>query len=127
VKPAKIVDKAIAFWLDIVTPGRGAGESNWWVERVGHYRETPCRTTHAQILNKLFCRFQNGIRRFEQTSERASRELDIRRTLRDWDNQYPEIHHELIVRWVCGAIVSIVATSFYNGIVRRNNQARYRY
>jgi hypothetical protein len=29
VKPAKIVDKAIAFWLDIVTPGRGAGESNW--------------------------------------------------------------------------------------------------
>lgn len=31
VKPAAIVDKLISFWIDIVTPGRGAGEANWCV------------------------------------------------------------------------------------------------
>lgn len=31
VKPGAIVDKAIEFFLDIVVPGRGAGEQNWYV------------------------------------------------------------------------------------------------
>jgi len=61
-----------------------------------------------------------GWRSIEQSTDRANREIDIRRSLRDWDNSYPEIHHELIVRWICGATVSIVTTSLYNSIVRRN-------
>eukprot|EP00522_Entomoneis_paludosa_P012852 CAMPEP_0172442356 /NCGR_PEP_ID=MMETSP1065-20121228/2813_1 /TAXON_ID=265537 /ORGANISM="Amphiprora paludosa, Strain CCMP125" /LENGTH=134 /DNA_ID=CAMNT_0013192193 /DNA_START=42 /DNA_END=447 /DNA_ORIENTATION=+ len=87
VKPAEIVDRVIDFWLDLVTPGRGAGESQWW---------------------------QRAMRTLEQSSERAGRELDIRTELRQWDNEHPEIHHELIVRYLCGAALSIVATALYN-------------
>mmetsp|Transcript_12935 Transcript_12935/g.26838 ORF Transcript_12935/g.26838 Transcript_12935/m.26838 type:complete len:130 (-) Transcript_12935:192-581(-) len=89
VKPAEIVDRVIDFWLDLVTPGRGAGESQWW---------------------------QRAMRTLEQSSERAGRELDIRTELRQWDNEHPEIHHELIVRYLCGAALSIVATALYNSI-----------
>ena len=31
VKPAVIVDKVIELFLDLVVPGRGAGETNWYV------------------------------------------------------------------------------------------------
>lgn len=57
-------------------------------------------------------------RQLEQTTHRTSRELDIRSNLRDWDNRHPEIHHELIVRWLCGAAVSVLATTFYNSLRR---------
>lgn len=30
VKPAAMVDKAIQLFLDIVVPGRGAGENQWY-------------------------------------------------------------------------------------------------
>ncbi|GKY98195.1 hypothetical protein MPSEU_000777300 [Mayamaea pseudoterrestris] len=91
IKPAQVVDKVIEIWLDLVTPGRGAGERNW---------------------------FHRAYRTVEQSTTRASRELDIRRELRDWDSSYPEIHHELIVRWIVGALVSITVTSVYNSIKR---------
>jgi hypothetical protein len=38
--------------------------------------------------------------------------------LRNWDRDYPEIHHELIVRYVAGAVVSLLTTSVYNGVIR---------
>jgi hypothetical protein len=98
VKPGAIVDRLIRFWLDVVTPGRGAGEGDW---------------------------FQRTFRHLEQTGERASRELDIRRDLRRWDQEHPEIHHEMIVRYVCGALVSIVVTSMYNSLRRPNYERRY--
>jgi hypothetical protein len=66
----------------------------------------------------MFYRFHRAFRTIEQSTTRTSRELDIRRNLRDWDNHYPEIHHELIVRWVCGAVVSLTVTSLYNGLKR---------
>jgi len=72
----------------------------------------------------VILRWMRGIRAVEQSSDRASREIDIRRSLRDWDHRYPEIHHELIVRWVCGAVVSVVVTSIYNGLVRRRHSSR---
>jgi hypothetical protein len=31
VKPTQIVDKAIEIFLDIMVPGRGAGQSTWYV------------------------------------------------------------------------------------------------
>jgi hypothetical protein len=91
VKPAAIVDKLIDFWLTLVIPGRGAGERTWWMQ---------------------------GLRSLEQQSERTAREIDVRAELRRWDREYPQIHHELIVRWVCGAAVSLLCTTLYNGIVR---------
>ncbi|KAL7580548.1 hypothetical protein ACA910_003675 [Epithemia clementina (nom. ined.)] len=89
--PTKIVDQMIAFWLDLVTPGRGAGESQWWMR---------------------------AVRDFEQTTERTRREMDVRTDLRQWDNDHPELHHELLVRYFCGAMVSVVATSFYQSFWR---------
>lgn len=89
VKPAVIVDKCIEFVLDLMIPGRGAGESNWMMR---------------------------GYRSLEQGAERAQREVDIRTELRQWDNEFPQIHHELIVRWICGAIASAVITSIYNSL-----------
>jgi len=31
VKPAKVVDALVDFWVDLATPGGGTGESNWYV------------------------------------------------------------------------------------------------
>ena len=94
VKPAVIVDKIIQFWVDVVTPGNGVGASN--------------------IVMR-------ALRSFEQTHHRTVAELDIRQSLREWDLHHPQIHHELIVRYLCGAAVSVVATSFYNSLFRRSN------
>mmetsp|Transcript_34035 Transcript_34035/g.81809 ORF Transcript_34035/g.81809 Transcript_34035/m.81809 type:complete len:125 (+) Transcript_34035:203-577(+) len=89
VKPAQVVDKCIELFVDMFTPGRGVGEGNW---------------------------IQRGVRQIEQTAERTQREVDIRSSLRDWDNSFPEIHHELIVRWVAGAVVSLTVSSIYNSL-----------
>ena len=72
VKPAQIVDYCINLFLDLTIPGRGAGENHWLMK---------------------------GYRQVQQTAERTNREMDIRNQLRNWDNDFPEIHHELIVRW----------------------------
>lgn len=102
VKAATIVDKLIAFWVDLCTPGRGAGESTWWMQ---------------------------SIRTVSQSTERTSREMDIRNTLRQWDRDHPQIHHELILRYLCGAFVSVACTSFYNAIRRSmsNDRSPVRY
>jgi hypothetical protein len=63
-----------------------------------------------------------GIRTIGQQTERTSREIDLRNTLRQWDRDHPQIHHELIVRYICGAIISVGCTSFYNAIRRANMQ-----
>lgn len=72
-----------------------------------------------------------AVRNIEQSSERTRRELDIRNELRQWDMKYPEIHHELLVRYICGVMVSMVVTSFYQTITQRrtifgNNHNRRR-
>ena len=66
-----------------------------------------------------------GLRTLEQTAERTSRELDIRADLRRWDENYPEIHHEWIVRLLSGAVVSMAMTSLYNGLVRPKPRSRH--
>jgi hypothetical protein len=83
-----------------VTAGNGIGESDW--------------------ISRTF-------RTIEQSTQRATTEFDLRQSLRDWDRSHPQIHHELIVRYVFGAIVSGVITSIYNGITRRpsNNNSGY--
>jgi hypothetical protein len=98
VKPAAIVDKLIEIWIDLVTPGRGTGENRWWMR---------------------------GMRSLEQQAERANREMDIRSSLREWDRDHPEIHHELIVRYLCGAVVSVACTSLYNSFRRDTRRRAY--
>jgi hypothetical protein len=56
-------------------------------------------------------------RNLEQSSEKYQRELDIRSQLRHWDEEIPWMHHELIVRYIAGLIVSGFAVSMYQSIV----------
>lgn len=62
----------------------------------------------------------------EQSAERTSRELEIRADLRNWDNDYPMIHHELMVRYLCGAVASGLVMGVYDGF-RRDSGSRKRY
>lgn len=99
VKPGEIVDKAIEIFLDLVVPGRGASDGKWWL---------------------------SPLRQIEEGADRANRELDIRSNLRRWDHDYPEIHHELLVRWIAGFAVSFCVTSIYNGLKpQRPKDRRY--
>jgi hypothetical protein len=69
--------------------------------------------------------FMKGWRSLEQGADRATREMNIRSDLRNWDNQFPEIHHELLVRWLSGAVLSMAVTSIYNGLKPKPRQRRY--
>ena len=82
IKPAIVVDKIIEAVVDVVVPGRGAGESTW---------------------------FWRHLRSLERDGDRLSKELDIRVDLRNWDAEFPYLHHELIVRYVAGFIASAAA------------------
>ncbi|KAI2506596.1 hypothetical protein MHU86_7806 [Fragilaria crotonensis] len=84
IKPAVVVDQLLHFAVDILVPGRGVGESNW---------------------------FMKNWRTLEQSTEKASREMEIRADLRRWDQQFPELHHELIVRYVAGILASALVTA----------------
>mmetsp|Transcript_15526 Transcript_15526/g.24134 ORF Transcript_15526/g.24134 Transcript_15526/m.24134 type:complete len:119 (-) Transcript_15526:314-670(-) len=92
VEPAKVVDKIIEIVVDVLTPGRGAGESNWWM-----------RTWRS----------------LEHHHEKSSRELDIRSNLREWDSEFPYLHHELIIRYAAGFLAYSFATSLYAGFMNR--------
>eukprot|EP00934_Nitzschia_sp_Nitz4_P003720 Nitzschia sp. Nitz4//scaffold30_size153850//65137//65568//NITZ4_002775-RA/size153850-exonerate_est2genome-gene-0.20-mRNA-2//-1//CDS//3329547253//3710//frame0 len=61
-------------------------------------------------------RMMKGFRTLERGAERTQREMDIRSDLRRWDNDFPELHHELLVRWIAGAVVSVAVTSVYNAL-----------
>lgn len=131
VKPAKIVDKIIELFLDIVTPGRGAGETSWYVnflERSSFWflftMTFLLESWQPTSISRCLLRLMKGWRTLEQSAERTSRELDIRADLRRWDDSYPEIHHELIVRWLAGATVSWAVTSMYNSLVRPKPRSR---
>eukprot|EP00541_Cyclophora_tenuis_P018537 CAMPEP_0116573602 /NCGR_PEP_ID=MMETSP0397-20121206/18883_1 /TAXON_ID=216820 /ORGANISM="Cyclophora tenuis, Strain ECT3854" /LENGTH=122 /DNA_ID=CAMNT_0004102181 /DNA_START=43 /DNA_END=411 /DNA_ORIENTATION=- len=89
VRPAVIVDKCIEIIIDVIVPGRGVGESHW---------------------------IMRGWRSLEQSAERKARELEIRADLRNWDEQYPQFHHELIVRYLTGFVASAVVSSLVHGI-----------
>ena len=102
VNPTEIVDKVIDVILKTVTPGKGMGESSWWMK---------------------------GIRHIEQTTERANNELTIRSNLRQWDEDWPMFHHEVIVRYAAGFLASYVSVVAYNFLFSKGggNSRRYRY
>lgn len=100
--PTKIVDNLIAIWLDLTIPGGGVGERSFWM---------------------------SGWRMLQQTERRASKEMEIRNDLYRWDCENPQCHHELIVRYLCGALASLVCTCVYNELVDtfgRNNRSQRR-
>lgn len=83
------MDKLIEIVIDVIVPGRGVGESNW---------------------------FMKQFRSLEQQTEKTSREMDIRADLRKWDQQFPELHHELIVRYLVSHLAGVVASGIVSAV-----------
>ena len=98
IKPAILVDKLIEIAVDVIVPGRGIGESNW---------------------------FMKNWRNLEQSTEKKSREMDMRADLRRWDQQFPELHHELIVRYLAGIVASAIVTTIYDTFRPTPRQRKY--
>jgi len=69
-------------------------------------------------------RLARRLRSIEQIGEKAQRELQIRDNLRQWDVEFPYMHHELVVRYIAGFLASTAILSFYN-IIRDIKQRRY--
>jgi len=65
-----------------------------------------------------------GWRSLERTADRASREIDIRSDLRNWDTQYSFMHHELVVRYAAGLITSSIAMTALRWIRPKRRKAR---
>jgi len=86
VRPAEIVDRIIAFTIDIITPGGGLGES-WWMR---------------------------GLRNVQRGSQRIEKEMEIRSNLAQWDEEFPFMHHELILRYAAGFLASTIALTIYD-------------
>mmetsp|Transcript_22694 Transcript_22694/g.25831 ORF Transcript_22694/g.25831 Transcript_22694/m.25831 type:complete len:113 (+) Transcript_22694:71-409(+) len=84
INPTELVDKVVKFAANALVPGRGAGQNNW---------------------------FMQNWRALEQSAEKSSREMEIRAELRRWDQQFPELHHELIVRGIAGLVASSIVSS----------------
>lgn len=81
------MDKLIQIAVELIVPGRGAGESNWMMK---------------------------NWRAFEQGTEKSQREMEIRNNLRKWDQQVPEFHHELMVRYLSGVVASSIVSGIYS-------------
>lgn len=85
-----------------------------------------CDLVRIPVLIACFflCRFFKGIRSIEQQAERTSRELDIRSDLRRWDEEFPWIHHELVIRYVVGGLASTTVMFLYNTLRGGNKERR---
>lgn len=53
-----------------------------------------------------------GVRTVQISTERTQKELDIRTNLRSWDNQFPEIHHELVIIHIANMYYPMIASFF---------------
>lgn len=98
-RPSEVVDKIIHFFVDIITPGRGTGTSSWWMR---------------------------GIRSVQRSSQRIEKELEIRSHLAQWDDEFPFMHHELIIRYGAGLLASAAAIAVYD-LFRSSGRSRRRH
>ena len=96
IRPSEVVDQVIKIVVDIVTPGGGAGSNTWWMR---------------------------GLRNAQRGAQRIEKEMEIRAHLAEWDESYPMIHHELIIRYAAGLLASSAAVAVY-GIFRGDGKRR---
>ena len=55
-----------------------------------------------------------GLRRVQRSSQRVEKELELRSHLAHWDDEFPFLHHELVVRYAAGFLASAVALTIYD-------------
>jgi len=86
VQPAEIIDKLVILAVNILAPPSN-GSSSW---------------------------FLRGLKSIEYNSEKMQQERNIRSKLQDWDQEFPFMHHELIVRYVAAFLASGTAVFVYD-------------
>lgn len=50
----------------------------------------------------------------QRGSQRIEKEMEIRSNLANWDEEFPFMHHELIVRYAAGLLASTIALTIYD-------------
>jgi hypothetical protein len=61
----------------------------------------------------------------QRGSQRIEKEMEIRSNLAQWDEDFPWIHHELILRYAAGLLASTAALTIYD-LLRAENKSRRR-
>lgn len=67
------------------------------------------------------------MRSVQRGSQRIEKELEIRSHLAQWDEEFPFMHHELIVRYAAGLLASSVALTVYDMFRGDSRRRRYDY
>lgn len=98
IRPAEVVDKIIKFAVDVITPGGGLGEHSWWMR---------------------------GIRNVQRNTAKIEREFEIRSDLARWDDEFPYMNHEMIVRYAAGMLASSLAVTVYTTLRYPGRRRRY--
>jgi hypothetical protein len=70
-------------------------------------------------------RWQRGLRNVQRGSQRIEKEMEIRSNLAQWDEEFPFMHHELILRYAAGFAASTVALTIYD-MIRGDQKSRRR-
>ena len=65
-----------------------------------------------------------GIRNVQRGSQRIEREMEIRSNLAQWDEEFPFMHHELIIRYAAGLLASTAALTIYE-LFRGDTKKKY--
>lgn len=65
-----------------------------------------------------------GIRNAQRGTQRIEKEMELRSHLAQWDDEFPFMHHELIVRYIAGFVASTVALTAYDLFFRGGNKKR---
>lgn len=61
----------------------------------------------------------------QRGSQRIEKEMEIRSNLSQWDEDFPFMHHELIVRYAAGLLASTAALTIYD-LLRASHKDRRR-
>lgn len=63
-------------------------------------------------------------RSIEMHTEKSQREFDIRQGLREWDEEFPYVHHELIIRYAAGLIAHTAVCAICDWINQRSQSRK---
>lgn len=65
-----------------------------------------------------------GIRSAQRGSQKIEKEMELRSHLSQWDEQFPYMHHEMIIRYAAGFLASTLALTIYD-LLRSNKKGRH--
>lgn len=68
-----------------------------------------------------------GLRRVQRGAQRLEKDTEIRSYLAQWDEEYPFLPVELIVRYAAGLLASSVALTVYDLFRGSNRKRPYHY